>query len=146
MLRGRLAEALGHDKDALDEYKSAVELPRPGRGGRSAGCCEIALRQKRGEISQADALRELETLSVIWRGDAIEVKTLQMLARIYAEAGRYGERLQAAQDRDPAEPNSEMSRRARTRRPRCSRSCFSARRATICRRSTRSACSTNSAS
>ena len=35
VLRGQLAEALGLDKDALDEYGKAVELPRPPRGGRS---------------------------------------------------------------------------------------------------------------
>ena len=42
---------------------------------------EIALRQKRDEISQADALRELETLSVMWRGDGIEVRALEMMAQ-----------------------------------------------------------------
>ena len=86
VLRGRLAEALGHDKDALDDYKFAVSTQRPaGGGGRPA--TRGALRQKRGEIGQADALRELETLSVTWRGDAIEVKTLQMMAQIYADTG-----------------------------------------------------------
>ena len=60
------------------------------------------LRQRRDEISQADALRELETLSVTWRGDAIEVRALQMMARIYTDIGRYGESLAAAQDRDQA--------------------------------------------
>ena len=63
---------------------------------------DIMLRQRREEISQADALRELETLSVMWRGDAIEVKALQMMARIYSDTGRYGESLAAAQDRDQA--------------------------------------------
>jgi hypothetical protein len=33
-------------------------------------------------------LRELETLSVTWRGDGVEAKTLQMMARMYADAGR----------------------------------------------------------
>jgi hypothetical protein len=42
-----------------------------------ASCLEVLLRQKRGELGQADVLRELETLSAIWRGDAIEVKTLR---------------------------------------------------------------------
>ena len=35
VMRGRLAEALGHDKDALSEYKIAVEFAGPAGGGRS---------------------------------------------------------------------------------------------------------------
>ena len=35
VLRGRLAEALGHDKDALDEYKIGGRVAGPRRGGRS---------------------------------------------------------------------------------------------------------------
>ena len=70
------------------------------------------LRQKREEISQADALRELETLSVIWRGDAIEVRALQLMARIYSDTGRYGESLAAAKTATRLQPNSEISRQA----------------------------------
>jgi tetratricopeptide (TPR) repeat protein len=111
VLRGRLAAALGHDKDALDAYKFA------GRSSDRAAAAEaklfeIMLRQKRDEISQAEVLRELETLSVTWRGDAIEVKTLQMMARIYADAGRYGEAFAAARTGTRLQPNSEPSRQA----------------------------------
>ena len=141
MLRGRLAEALGHDKDAQNQYKIAVESTDRAAAAE-AKLLDIMLRQKRDEVSQADALRELETLSVTWRGDWIEVKALQLMARIYSETGHYGESLAAAQDRDQAAAQFRNHRgRPRTRRRRCSRSCFSARRATIFRRSTRSGCS-----
>ena len=109
VLRGRLAEALGHDKDALNEYRNAVESPD--REAAAEGkLLEIALREKRDEISHADALRELETLSVMWRGDGIEVKTLVMMARLYAETGRYGEALAAERGATKLQPNSEASR------------------------------------
>jgi hypothetical protein len=111
VLRGRLAEGLGHDKDALDAYKIAVESPDRAAAAE-AKLLEIMLRQKRDEISQADALRELETLSVTWRGDGIEVKTLQILGRMYSEAGRYGESLAAARTATRLQPNSEISRAA----------------------------------
>ncbi len=109
VLRGRLAEALGHDKDALDQYKAA-NASADRLAAAEAKQLEIALRQKREEISQPEALRELETLSVIWRGDAIEVKTLVMLARIYTETGRYGESLAATRTATRLEPNSEVAR------------------------------------
>ncbi|MET4240399.1 tetratricopeptide repeat protein [Bradyrhizobium sp. RT10b] len=111
VLRGRLAEALGHDKDALDDYKFAV-----GSNDRQAAAeakqLEVALRQKRDEISKEDALRELETLSMTWRGDSIEVKTLQMLSQMYAENGRYRDALRAARTATRLQPNAEASRQA----------------------------------
>ncbi|WP_029586601.1 hypothetical protein [Bradyrhizobium sp. URHD0069] len=111
VLRGWLAEALGHDRDALDEYRFAVRSPDRAAAAE-AKLFEIRLRQKRGEISQADALRELETLSVMWRGDAIEVKTLQMMAGMYADIGRYSESFAAVRTATRLQPNSEPSRQA----------------------------------
>jgi len=111
VLRGRLAEGLGHDKDALDAYRIAVESPDR-IAAAEARLLEIMLRQKRDEISPADALRELETLSVTWRGDGVEVKTLQILARMYSDTGRYADSLAAARTATRLQPNSEVSRAA----------------------------------
>jgi tetratricopeptide (TPR) repeat protein len=111
VLRGWLAEALGHDRDALDEYRFAARSPDRAAAAE-AKLFEIRLRQRRGEISQAEALRELETLSVMWRGDAIEVKTLQLMAGIYADIGRYSESFAAARTATRLQPNSEQSRQA----------------------------------
>ena len=38
VLRGRLAEGLGHDKDALDHYKAAIEFSRSRRRRRKPSC------------------------------------------------------------------------------------------------------------
>jgi tetratricopeptide (TPR) repeat protein len=111
VLLGRLAEALGQDLDALDDYKFAV-ASSDRRAAAKATQLAIALRQKRGEIKQPEALRELETLAVTWRGDSTEVRTLQMLAQIYSETGRYAEALLAARTATKLQPNSEASRQA----------------------------------
>jgi hypothetical protein len=52
VLRGRLAEALGYDKDALDAYKFAANTSNrlAAAEGRQLG---VLLRQKRGEMGQA---------------------------------------------------------------------------------------------
>ncbi|UPK01960.1 tetratricopeptide repeat protein [Bradyrhizobium sp. 170] len=109
VLRGRLAEALGHDKDALDAYSYAAQS-----GDRQASAearlLEALLRHRRGELGQAEFTRELEILSVIWRGDAIELRTLNKLAQIYAESGRYADSLTAAKTATKLQPNSELSR------------------------------------
>ncbi len=111
VLRGRLAEALGHDKDALDDYKFAV-ASNDRLAAAEAKQLEVALRQKRDEISKEDALRDLETLSMTWRGDSIEVKTLQMLSQMYADNGRYRDALMAARTATRLQPNAEASRQA----------------------------------
>lgn len=111
VLRGRLAEALGHDKDALDDYKFAV-ASNDRAAAAEAKQLEVTLRQKRDEISKEEALKELETLSMTWRGDAIEVKTLQMLSQLYSENGRYRDALTAARTATRLQPNAEASRQA----------------------------------
>ncbi len=109
VLRGRLAEALGHDKDALDDYKFAM-ASSDRRAATEGKLLEIALRQKRDEISQEDCLRELETLAVTWRGDALEVQTLEMLSRIYADTGRYAESFAAVRIANQLAPNLQITR------------------------------------
>jgi tetratricopeptide (TPR) repeat protein len=111
VLRGRLSEALGHDKDALDEYSFAANSSDRAAAAE-AKLLRLALRQRHNELTQADLLRELETLAVTWRGDATEVKTLQMLSRIYSDTGRYAESLTAARTATKLQPNSDMSRQA----------------------------------
>src|SRR6266850_292888 len=83
VLRGRLAEALGHEKDALDAYRYAAQS-RDRQASAEARLLEALLRHKRGELGQAELLHELETLSVTWRGDAIELRALNKMAQIYA--------------------------------------------------------------
>src|SRR5437588_1300672 len=46
----------------------------------------------------------------MWRGDAVEVKALVMLARMYPDLGRYGESFAAARTATRLQPNSEPSR------------------------------------
>jgi tetratricopeptide (TPR) repeat protein len=111
VLRGRLAEALGHEKDAQNQYRMAMESTDRAAAAE-ATLLDIMLRQKRDEVSPADALREFETLSVMWRGGDIEVKTLQMMARIYTDTGRYADSLAAAKTATRLQPNSEPSRQA----------------------------------
>ena len=129
VLRGRLAEALGYDKDALDAYKFAANSSdrQAAAEGRQL---EVLLRQKRGEIGQAEVLRELETLSAIWRGD---VDRGQDAATDGADLCRYRALLGIlgrGEDRDAAAAQfgTVAAGPGRGRR-RCSRSSISAPRA-----------------
>ncbi|TKT72477.1 tetratricopeptide repeat protein [Afipia massiliensis] len=110
VLRGRLAEALGRDQDALAAFAAAAgSEDRP--AASEAKVREIALRQKREEITDDDAQRDLEVLAATWRGDSTEVKTLGMLTRLYAAKARYPETFAAVYRASQLEPNSETSRK-----------------------------------
>jgi tetratricopeptide (TPR) repeat protein len=109
VLRGRLAEGLGHDKDALDDYRRAAASPDR-QAATEARLLQVTLKQRRDEISQEDALRELETLAITWRGDTLEVQALEILARIYADSGRYAESFGAVRTANLLAPNLEVAR------------------------------------
>lgn len=111
VLRGRLAEGLGQEKTALRDYKVAANS-KDRIAAAEGKLLEVELRQKRNEISAEDALAELETLSALWRGDGIEVRTLQQLSHLYADAGRYAESLAASKTATRLQPNSEAARLA----------------------------------
>jgi tetratricopeptide (TPR) repeat protein len=109
LLRGRLAEALGRDRDALADYRAVRASPdRP--SAAEATISEIALLQRNNKITPDKALDDLERLSVLWRGDETEVKTLQMLMHLYAEKDRYADALASAMTATRLRPNSEASR------------------------------------
>lgn len=109
LLRARMDEALGKDKDALSEYQLAIDSPDR-ISSAAAKVDEIALRRKRNEIAPEEALASLETLAMTWRGDTTEVRTLQMLVRIYADVGRYRDAFVASRAATKIQPNSDPSR------------------------------------
>ncbi len=109
LLRGRMAHALGREKDALVEYRAAIASPDRASASE-AKLYEVELALKRGEMTSEQAQVDLETLAVTWRGDSIEVKTLQLLARIYEKEERFRDALMAARMATRLQPNSDVSR------------------------------------
>jgi hypothetical protein len=109
VMQARLAEALGRDKDALSSYRDVVASGNDAAAAE-ARLHEIMLRQKHNEISPEDALHGLEVLSVVWRGDSIEVETLAQLAKLYAASNQYAASFAAARLATRLSPNSDISR------------------------------------
>ncbi len=90
LLRARLDEALGRPDVAIDVYRRLAETAeRPVAAQATLHWVELALRHRM--MDPAEAIPRLEILSVIWRGDDVEVGTLGRLGRLYAEAGRWRE-------------------------------------------------------
>ncbi|ETR75829.1 hypothetical protein X566_24530 [Afipia sp. P52-10] len=109
LLRGRMAQALGREKDALADFRAAA-ASSDRISASEAKLYEVELAQMRGEMSDEQARAELETLAMTWRGDLVEVRTLQQLARLYEKNGSYREALLAARMATRLYPNAEPAR------------------------------------
>jgi hypothetical protein len=63
-----------------------------------------------GALKRKDAIAELETLSVIWRGDRTEIETLELLARLYTQENRIRDALAAMRQAVNAHARSDVTR------------------------------------
>jgi hypothetical protein len=109
VLAGRVAEAMGRDQDALSSYREAASSNvRPAAAqGRLR---ELSLSITQDKLKAPEAIKELERLSVAWRGDETEIETLQLLERLYIEEGRYREAFHAMRMALAARPASAITR------------------------------------
>jgi hypothetical protein len=110
VLKGRMAEGLGRMADALAAYEAAAagsDRPAAAQGRLRA----LVLRNALGRISRADAIKELESLTLAWRGDTTELEAQQLLGRLYGEEGRYRDALSAMRIAATARVDSDIIRR-----------------------------------
>jgi tetratricopeptide (TPR) repeat protein len=110
VLRGKLAEALGRNDDALSSYREAADSTwRPAAAqGRLR---ETELRYQLGDLKRDEVISALETLTTVWRGDDTETEALQVLAKLYTEEARYRDAFHVMRIAMRVHPNSEMTRR-----------------------------------
>jgi tetratricopeptide (TPR) repeat protein len=88
MLRGLIAEKLGRTGDAIKAYRAAADAKNDRQTTMQARLRLAVLRMSTDDLKRPDAITELETISVIWRGDRTEMEALKLLARLYTEEGR----------------------------------------------------------
>jgi tetratricopeptide (TPR) repeat protein len=110
VLMGRLAQGTGRNNEALRNYRSASESSDR-KAVAQGRLREITLRFSVGELTRAEVIPELETLTALWRGDETEIEALQILGRLYTEEGRYRDAFHVMRTALKAHPNSEMTRR-----------------------------------
>lgn len=90
VLYGRVAEGMGQNQVALETYRNAQNGKDP-IASAEARLRSTDLRLRSKMISRPDAIAELESLTTIWRGDAVEAEALAELAINYAAEKRWRE-------------------------------------------------------
>lgn len=109
LLRGRIAMQAGDVEGAMRSWTQAKAL---GQRPQSAEVDFWTLQhlQQTGEISKDDILQELAGLSLRWRGDEIELKSLRLLSRLYAEDAQYRKSFQTMKSAVLVDRKSETTR------------------------------------
>ncbi|MEP5624262.1 MAG: hypothetical protein ABJP82_16945 [Hyphomicrobiales bacterium] len=94
VLRGRIAKEAGDEEQALRSWAQARAL---GQRPEAAEADFLTLEYKgsAGTIEKDELIRELSGLSLRWRGDEIELKSLRLLSQLYAEDSRFRESFQS---------------------------------------------------
>lgn len=87
-LQARLEEAGGADKSALLSYDRVIAADVRPLAAR-AEYAHINLALKAGKTTREKAIDRLERLRFIWRGDSLELATLNRIGELYVENGNY---------------------------------------------------------
>lgn len=94
-LRARIAAAKGDTESAMAEYSKLANSED--RAIEARARLEL-ISQRLGEkkVDAAEALAELQTIALVWRGDFIEAKSLMPLVKLLLDQGEWREGLLAA--------------------------------------------------
>jgi hypothetical protein len=113
-LRGIKAEELGHEDDALDLYRRAVdEHYRP--NNVLARLRQTDLQRKRGEIDSKEALLRYDRLRFAWRGGQFELDAVGRMIDLHLADKNYGAALNAMRIAVTNFPDSDFTRQVAQR-------------------------------
>jgi hypothetical protein len=109
LLRGRVAMEAGDADGAMRSWSQAKAL---GQRPQSAEVDFWTLQHQyeTGELSSEKVLQELAGLSLRWRGDEIELKSLRVLSRLYADDAQYRKSFQTMKSAVLVDSQSETTR------------------------------------
>ena len=108
LLKGWYLGETGRTEMALQSYDAVLKGDvRP--AAAEAELRMIALLLKLKKIPEEEAIKKLERLQLIWRGDTIELRTLRLLAGLYVKAERFRDAFAVMKNAVPAFPNSKIA-------------------------------------
>ncbi len=109
LLEGWASEYLGNIPLAQKQYGQAI-IPLNLAAEAEARLRLVTMMLNSGELKPDAALNELESLSMSWRGDEVELRTLSVLARQHAKSGRYRRAFETTRTAVAANAGSDITR------------------------------------
>ena len=107
-LEGRLLELQNRPRQAMQLYADATRANIPPVTARAVYHL-TDLRLRMGDIKSAIGINILERLSIVWRGDDVELQILHRLADLQLEQGRYGDAFSLMKTAVKAYPDAPMA-------------------------------------
>ncbi|MEM8811773.1 MAG: tetratricopeptide repeat protein [Pseudomonadota bacterium] len=109
ILRARLADVSDRTEDAITLLNRVIEF------GKRPSVAEATYRllkiERRDDLKDVDEIVDgLRRLSVVWRGDELELKTVRFLAQLLADKGEYREAFKAARQALFVDSDAETSK------------------------------------
>lgn len=112
LLRARHAAALGDTRNAMAEFDALAKAPDEAIAVRAV-LEGVRLKRQLGKITPAAAADQLEALRYRWRGDSLELETIQTLGHTYADMGQWRKGLAVMAAASATFPNNPATRRMR---------------------------------
>ncbi|MGY6569312.1 MAG: tetratricopeptide repeat protein [Salinarimonas sp.] len=109
LLLARIDLAIGRPEAALAVFDRLAENASRPYAAR-AELLRLEHGVARGNVAAEDAIEAAERLVVSWRGDDVEVRTLGLLGRLYAQEGRWRDAFLAARNANFFFPNHPVAR------------------------------------
>ena len=108
-LNGRILEVLARNDEALEYYKEALSY-----GDRmveaETSFFKTMLEYRLGYIKSNEALDQLESQLLVWRGDEIELKVMRELAKLYVAQNSFRRGLETMRTATTYYPNEKIGR------------------------------------
>ena len=112
LLRAVLDDESGRPDAAMAAYRSLFDAnTRPVAAEAQLRAVRLANTEKRADMTAEEMLARLETVSVIWRGGALEIESLAELSRVYAGLGRWRDAFLTARRASEIFPDDPLTRR-----------------------------------
>lgn len=110
VLRGRYLDSVGQNEESAEAYQLAID------SGFAPAMAEAQLYAtvldlKAGHTNRLEALKTLERLQLFWRGDDVELRTLRVLADLYAQEERYRDAFMVMRNSIEAFPKAPVAMR-----------------------------------
>jgi tetratricopeptide (TPR) repeat protein len=112
LLRAQLDEVTGRPEAALTAYKGLFDsIHRPIAARAQLRGVQLAHREDDKSIKPEEAQARLETVSVIWRGDDVEIEAIGELGAMYADQKLWREAFGVARRASGAFPDHPITRK-----------------------------------
>jgi len=88
LLRGRYLDKIGRSEEAMEAFEATLAGPHRASAAE-AELYVISINLQSAGIEGKDAIKQLERLQIVWRGDDVELNTMRLLADLYIKENRY---------------------------------------------------------